>query len=47
MIKFTGFLPLNPLLFKGEISHFGFPDKDPPFRVTLKSVTLFIFRFKG
>ena len=31
MIKFTGFLPLKPLLFKGEISHFGFPEGDPRF----------------
>ena len=29
MIKFTGSLPLKPLLFKGEISHLGFPDEFP------------------
>ena len=36
MIKFTGFLPLKPLLFKGEISHFGFPDEDPRFQGELE-----------
>ena len=30
MIKFRGFLPLKPLLRKGKISHFEFPDEDPP-----------------
>ena len=36
MIKFTGFLPLKPLLFKCEISYFGFPDEDPCFQDQLE-----------
>ena len=32
MIKFTGFLPLKPLLFKCGISYFGFPDEDLRFQ---------------
>ena len=32
MIKFTGFLPLKPLLFKGGISYFCFPDADLSFQ---------------
>ena len=48
MIKFTGFLPLKPLLFKGEISHFGFPDEETrAVRISLKSVKLFISQFDG
>ena len=36
MIKFTGFLPLKPLLLKGEISHFGFRDEGPRFQSQLE-----------
>ena len=32
MIKFTCLLPLKPLLFKGGISYFGFPDEDLRFQ---------------
>ena len=36
MIKFTGFLPLKPLLLTGESSKFGFPDEEPRFQGQLE-----------
>jgi len=36
MINSRVFLPLKPLLFKCEISHFGFPDEDPHFQGQLE-----------
>ena len=36
MIKFTENLTLKPLLFKCEISYFGFLDEDPRFQCQLE-----------
>ena len=36
MIKFTGFLPLKPLLSEGGIFQFGLPDEDPRFQGQLE-----------
>ena len=47
MIKFTGFLPLKPLLLNGEISHFGFPNEDPCFQGQLEISHSIHFPFQG
>ena len=47
MIKFTGFLTFKPLLFKCEISYFGFPDEDPRFQCQLEICLSIHFPIQG